>query len=185
MPAYPRDQFDDVPRDAHRIGAHRAAPRRGRIWIVIGVWALAAVVLTVVGILGLSRFGYSGIDLSGLGGADGGDSAPAVDEVEPVTDPTLLEPGVTIAVLNGTDAEGLAAQVGDRLQQAGWPVEASGNTSAANVETTTVYYADAAQEGAALGIAQLLGVDQVTQSDAFPTALTVVLGADQVPDAGE
>lgn len=185
MAKHPRDRFDDVPRDLHRVGAHRAAPRPGRIWFVIGVWAVVAVVLTLVGILGLARLGYSGIDLSNLGGADDSSEVdPGVEAPEPMTDPTQLPEGVTVAVLNGTDTGGLANRVGDELTETGWPVDSRASTSATDVQTTTVYFVDPEQQAAALGLVQILGVGEVEQSDAFPSALTIVLGADYAAAEG-
>lgn len=49
---HPRDRFDDIPRDARRIGAHRAERPRGR-WVVVLLWVLIVlVVLAAAGTLG-------------------------------------------------------------------------------------------------------------------------------------
>lgn len=178
MSAFPRDRFDDVPHDSHRVGAHRAVPRRGRRWMLLGAWVLAAAVLTVAGVFGLSRFGNVGIDLSGLGGSS---QVPEPAAAEPVTDPSQVPAGATIAVLNGTSTQGLANDVADALAEVGWPIDSRGNTANPDVKTTTVYYADPASEGLARGLLLAIGdVGQVVQSDAFPSALTIVLGADAV-----
>lgn len=146
--------------------------------MLLGAWVLAAAVLTVAGVFGLSRFGNVGIDLSGLGGSS---QTPETAAADPVTDPALVPAGVTIAVLNGTTAQGLANDVADSLGEAGWPIDSRGNTANPDVETTSVYYADPAHEGLARGLLLAIGdVGQVVQSDAFPSALTIVLGADAV-----
>ncbi len=180
MSAFPRDRFDDVPHDSHRVGAHRAAPRRGDRWMLLGAWVLAAALLTVAGVLGLSSFGSTGIDLGDLGGSSQNPGSAAAD---PVTDPSQLPDGATIAVLNGTTARGLADEVADSLAEAGWPIDSRGNTANPDVKTTTVYYADPADEGLARGLLLAIGdVGQVVESDAFPSALTIVLGADATAD---
>lgn len=49
---HPRDRFDDIPRDARRIGAHRAENPRGR-WVVVLLWVLVVLaVLIAAGIVG-------------------------------------------------------------------------------------------------------------------------------------
>ncbi|MFF1875752.1 hypothetical protein, partial [Kitasatospora herbaricolor] len=51
---YPKDRFDTIPEDLHRVGAHRAPRARGRGWIGVGWAALATVVLVGLGVFGLS-----------------------------------------------------------------------------------------------------------------------------------
>jgi len=65
------------------------------------------------------------------------------------------------------------------LTAAGWPVGAVTNAAADDIETTTVYYSNPADEGIALGMVELLGLGAIELSDAFPGApITVVVGAD-------
>jgi hypothetical protein len=188
MPTFPKDQFDDLPDDLYRVGAHRAARKKGRGWITLAWAALAVVVLTGVGLFTLSRISDSvTIDLPGLPG----EAQPPATEpepeptAEPVTDPSTLDPSITITVLNGTTRSGLANSVGDTLEESGWPIGSRTNTAEPDVETTTIYYSAAENEGIARGIALALGVEEVVLSDAFPGApLTVVLGSDYEPAAG-
>jgi hypothetical protein len=189
MPTFPKDQFDDLPDDLYRVGAHRAARAKGHGWITVAWAALAVVVLTGLGLFGLSRISDSlRIELPGL---PGDAQPPAATEpepqptAEPVTDPSTLDPSITITVLNGTTTGGLANTVGDTLEEDGWPVGSRTNTADPDVETTTVYYSVPENEGIARGVALELGVEEVVLSDAFPgAAITVVLGADYKPSGG-
>lgn len=183
MPTFPKDQFDDLPDDLYRVGAHRAARRKGQGWITLAWAALAVVVLTGLGLFGLSRLSDSvSIDLPGFPGEAQPPAATAPEPeptAEPVTDPSTLADTVSITVLNGTTRSGLANAVGDTLEQDGWPVGSRTNTAEPDVETSTIYYSTAENEGAARGVALALGITDVVLSDAFPgAAVTVVLGAD-------
>ena len=98
-----------------------------------------------------------------------------------MTDPTTVQlpEGFTITVLNGAGVAGLGQQSADVLTAAGWPVGAVTNAAADDVEVTTVYYSNPADEGIALGMVELLGVGEIQLSDAFPGApVTIVVGAD-------
>jgi hypothetical protein len=186
MARFPTDQFDELPDDLYRVGAHRAAPRKGRGWIVVAWAALACVVLTAAGLFGLSQLGGS-VSLPGLSAQQAPTEAPAPETAptaEPVTDPSTIDSAISITVLNGTGTSGLANDVGDRLQEAGWPIGSRTNTAQSDVETTTVYYSAAENEGIARGLAQALGTSAVSLSDAFPGApITIVLGSDYTPPA--
>ncbi|WP_166877556.1 LytR C-terminal domain-containing protein [Salinibacterium sp. ZJ450] len=185
MARLPTDQFDELPDDLYRVGAHRAAPRKGRGWIVV-VWAaLACVLLTAAGLFGLSQLGGS-VSLPGLSAQEAPDEAPAAEgeaQADPVTDPSTIDAStISITVLNGTATSGLANDVGDQLEEAGWPIGSRTNTAESNVEKTTVYYGAAENEGIARGLAQALGATEVSLSDAFPGApITIVLGSDYTP----
>ncbi|MET1044113.1 MAG: LytR C-terminal domain-containing protein [Microbacteriaceae bacterium] len=187
MARFPTDQFDELPDDLYRVGAHRAAPRKGRGWIVVGWAALACVVVTAAGLFGLSQLGGS-VSLPGLSAQQAPTEEPAPETApmaEPVTDPSTIDAEtMSITVLNGTSTSGLANDVGDQLEEAGWPIGSRTNTAEADVETTTVYYGAAENEGIARGLALALGTAEVSLSDAFPGApVTVVLGSDYTPPA--
>ncbi len=189
MPDYPHDRFDDVPQDLQRVGAHRASGRRGRRWLVFG-WALAATLaLVAAGLIAITTIGEN-IAFEGgavLPGAATPTATPAVESTPtPVVDEDIL-----VTVLNGTNTSGLAARVGQRLAADGWNVGSRANASTRDVGTTTVYYWDVADEGAALGAARSLGTDEVQFSQNFApeegedpagvARLTVVVGSDYTP----
>src|SRR5687768_15010389 len=110
-PTFPRDRYDDLPDELARVGAHRTAPPRGRVWIRFAWAALATGILVVAGLFGLSRlnpdFDFELPDF-GAGGTPAETSAPGAGVV-PVTDPASVpaELDLSISVFNGTDTAGL------------------------------------------------------------------------------
>ncbi|MCU1438859.1 MAG: putative exported protein [Naasia sp.] len=175
--SYPEDRFDRPPVDLQRVGAHRTPRPAGRGWVAFAWAALATGVLVGVGVLAMfvinDRVSFSNPG----GGAAPPASEPHVPPVQPTVDPT-----VNVVLLNGTDVAGLAARAGDLLTTQGWAVGARSNATGTDVQSTVVFYTDASQEGAALGIAQALGAVETQLSDRFvvegENRITVVLGAD-------
>jgi len=183
---YPKDRFDVVPPELERVGAHRAPHARGRglLWLV---WCLVAI-LVIVGagwiylrVLDQGLFGASPSPQPTVTEtASGSPSSSASATPSPTPTPTAtVAPSVSVSVLNGARVAGLAAKKAQVLQSAGWTSVTTGNASAA--ATTTIYYADDSLKGAALGVAQSLGLGTVTQSDQFASGgaqIVVVLGTD-------
>jgi hypothetical protein len=189
MASFPRDQFDEIPNDVDRVGAHRAPRKRGRGWIAFGWAVLATAVLVVGGLFALSLFDPK-FELPFIPGesATPSETPTVIQTAEPVTDPTTVDPALmqtlTISVLNGTPTQGLSNQAADQIAAAGWPDPSRAAASDTSETETYVYYPSAEYEGIARGIMQLVGAVDVRLSDAFPTAtVTVVLGADYVPPA--
>lgn len=196
MASTPRDRFDDIPDDLVRVGAHRAPARRGRGWINFAWAALATGVLIVGGLYGLSRVNPAiSFELPVLG-EDGGIAQPEVTEaprpeVDPVTDPSTVDPSlsVSISVLNGSPTDGQQNAAVAQLTQAGWgpptfPPIAGAVAGSRETELSGIYYNGAQYEGVALGIAQLLGIDpaNLRNSDFYLGAsITILLGADYTP----
>jgi len=196
MAKHPRDRFDEVPDDLQRVGAHRAEARRGRGWIVFAWAALATGVLVGAGVvyLGVANDSFqfvaptsdetsqAGSESPGDGGTDGSDAPTTPAETVAPADPASVDPDVTtITVLNGTDTSGLAGQASLALAETGWTVAGQGNADG-TVAVTVVYYADAADEAVARGVARDLGTSTVELSDAFPdSSVTAVLGDDYTP----
>jgi hypothetical protein len=178
MARFTEDSFDHLPPHRDRVGAHRGAKPRGRGWIVFAWAALATALLVGAGVTYLAVINNNIQFIDALGGSSSS-AAPTetptpTPVVTPVTDGTL-----DVTVLNGTDNAGLAGRVGQAAVDAGWKVGTMANASSTDFATTTVYYADPADEGAALGLAQVLGNVATEQSTSFPgAALTVVLGMD-------
>ena len=192
MATFPRDQFDDIPEDLARVGAHRAPAKKGRGWVRFAWAALATGLLVVAGLFGLSRLNPDiNFAIPGIGGGGGTTDLPTISSVptvDPITDPTTIDPalGLTVSILNGSPTANLAQTAGKQLSTAGWPVGATANAATRDVTATTVYYNSADLEGYARGIALALGVNAVSLSDAYPGApITVVLGTDYTaPKAG-
>lgn len=164
------DRFDVPPRMG-RVGVHRATERSWWRWWMTAVVAAAACVVLVVG-------GLGALQMLRVGGVD--TSAPTGPE--PITDPAALPEGTSITVLDASGA-GAADAVAATLQSGGWPVAAVADASEPRT-TTTVYYQGADLEGAALGIAQAIGV-QATEATDQPLSgspITVIVGSGAEPE---
>jgi hypothetical protein len=193
---HPQDRFDvKGPSGPARIGAHRAPEPAGRGWRAFAWAAVATVLLVVVGIVGLQLI-TNRLDLDAVF-PQSEESAPASEAPStPAPAPAVVDPEATVTVLNGTSTSGLAARAVEQLAAAGWSQNiAYSNADDDSVESTTVYYNDPSQEGAARGLAEGLGVGSISLSDDFliPVEegeepilqLVVVLGSDYTPsDAG-
>jgi hypothetical protein len=191
MANFPQDQFDEVPAELKRVGAHRGPRPRGRGAIAFAWAALATGVLVVAGLYGLSRIDPTfTFALPGIGG--GGEDPVATPSasgpvVEPVTDPTTVDPALalSISVLNGSSTDGLQNTAGDAIAAAGWPDPARANSTTREETETVIYYRSTEFEGIALGLAQLLGVGSIQLSDAFLGApVTIVVGSDYATVSG-
>jgi len=67
------------------------------------------------------------------------------------------QPKAEVRVFNVGANEGAAAQMGDRLREAGWNVTETGNLTVSELSTTTVFYGSAdGEQAAAESIAKLL-----------------------------
>ncbi len=188
MATFPPDQFDELPDDLTRIGAHRAPARRGRGWVRFAWAALATGVLVVGGLFGLSRVNPNiAFNLPALGAASASatPTVSATPTAQAVTDPTKVDPALnlSISVLNGSPIDGLQNKAGDAIKAAGWPDPARANSTERTAKTTIIYYRSAQYEGIARGLAVLLGVGADVQlSDAFlGSPVTIVLGSDYTP----
>jgi hypothetical protein len=103
------------------------------------------------------------------GGGDGDTSKPKKSPAEPVN-----RGEVTVSVLNGTTAPGLAATVGDQLEGEGFRRGTVANASDQQQQATTVFYGPN-QKRAAQEVAKLLKVSTVKPLDAGTQAIA---GAD-------
>lgn len=178
MASFPPDQFDTLPDDLTRVGAHRAPASSGRRWIGFAWAALATGVLVVGGLYAVSLADAS-LDFTEPSNTAAA-TATAVPTAEPVTDPsTVLDRAISITVLNGTASVGLEDDAASNLVDAGWTVGSEATSTATDITQTLVYYSDPANEDVARGVALELGVGDVSLSDAFLGApLTVVVGSD-------
>ena len=195
-PSFLPDRFDDVPRDKKYVGIHRSTRSSASVFAPIGI-ALGAVVLLVLGGLWFVDRSASNLTLEDTAPPviDGAldpqpeeapivAEQPVIEEALPVTDPTQIDTeGLTLTVLNGTAAQGMAGRASSRLSDIGWPEATATNADSTDVAQSVVAYSEDADKASALGIAQLLGLeaDAVVQTTAYPGArITVVLGADYV-----
>ncbi len=181
MANFRTDQFDNLPENVDRVGAHRGPKVKGRGWITFAWAVLATAVLVVGGLYVLSVFNNS--IKFGLGTTTASTPTPSgtpTPVITPVEDPsTIASRNITITVLNGTAIVGLQNKVGTKLTDKGWNVIATANSTATNIKTSTVYYSSAADEDVAEGIQILLGAQDIQFSNAFPgSPITVVVGSD-------
>ncbi|MFB8387244.1 LytR C-terminal domain-containing protein [Microbacterium sp. NPDC055910] len=174
---FPRDRFDDIPAEVGRVGAHRAENPRMRGWVVL-LWAvLATIVLIVIGIFG-TLLASGRIELFPTPEPT---PEPTV-QIEPVIDTTYA-----VNVLNATPEEGLATQLKDVVVAAGWPADSvlASGAGSDDFTMTTVFYLDADDEAAALGLADVIGGAEIEQSEAYQLGdpdtkqLTIVIGLDR------
>lgn len=175
--SYPRDRFDDVPRQAARVGAHRADQSRTPRRVVLLWAALATVLLTAAGILAFLVLSQR-VDLT-----------PDQDPTPQSTVAPIVDPTYTVLVLNGTGSQGVAEEVAAQLVGAGWTQDMvlASQSSATDFPATTVYYASPQEEAVALGVAQAIGGARVELSDRYQSPpdparkeITVVAGLDRV-----
>jgi len=151
---------------------------------VVLLWsAIAIIVLVVLGIFGT---------LIATGRVTLFPSPSATPMVVATAEP-VVDTSYKVTVLNATTQSGLAGALAQTIVGAGWPADAvtAGDAGSTDFPTTTVFYSDPAQEGAARGLAQVIGGASVTLSDAYKSLvdgaggklLVVVIGADRT-DAG-
>lgn len=187
MATYPKDRFDDLPRDLQRRGAHRAPPKRGRGWIGL-VWALVATVaLIAIGLTALSLIGDHRAQPAGAPAA-ANTVAPSPSSTATAAAPKV-DPKLPLTILNGTTTSQLANKAGDLLVGEGWKGAAEGvgtrlNAAEHDVAQTVVVYSDPTHESAARALVRALGVGVVRQGNDYPgSPVTIVLGTDYHPAA--
>jgi hypothetical protein len=142
-------------------------PRRSRTPLVIA--GLAALALAIAAVLAIA-----------LGGGDGGDDtagtepatntvAPPVSQQTTRTD-TPARGEVTVAVLNGTTINGLAAKTADRLRGSGFQVPSNlvGNVASVQTRSQTIVSHVEGATAEARDVARVLGIgaDAVAPIDA-------------------
>lgn len=115
---------------------------------------------------------------------------------EPTNTPAPEETGIvdtsySVMILNATPDQGLQDQMRDELIAQGWDASIvfAVDGASKNFEATTVYYVDAADEQAAIGLARLIDGANVEQNDFYAglnktevSQLTIVIGLDRASD---
>ena len=185
LPPYERSRPDGDP--WHR----RFFYSRGRAALVsgLGVLVLAAATLGGLKLAGgedepgapaAEQVGGAGQG-TGPGGRGGGGAGDGGDDPQPAIDPSQ----VTVAVLNGTTVTGLAADVGDTVENAGYQLGNVTNSLDQERAESVVFYAPGAEVeaedvGRRLKIAQREQIDPDTQGLAGDASVVVVVGADRM-----
>lgn len=129
--------------------------------------------MAALGVLVLAGAAYGATQLIGDDG--GSTSAPATKERggrdrggggdgERRTNANVDPAQVTVAVLNGTTVQGLAAQVGEEVRSAGFKLGTIGNAARIDQATSVVLYRNG-QARAARAVANRLGIDKTEPVD--------------------
>jgi hypothetical protein len=138
----------------------------------VGLIAAGVIVIGGAAVFGISQ----------LGGDDGGETAAEreAQEAQAPVNPST----VTVSVLNGTTVPGLAAQIGDEVESAGFQRGNVANALDQQRTTSTVLYSEGADREAKL-VAKRLSIATVEPIDPDSAALggnasvVVIVGADQ------
>jgi hypothetical protein len=140
------------------------------------------VALIVAGVIVLGAAAAFGV--SQLGGDDDkaatNEPAPGGADRNAPINPTT----VTVSVLNGTTVPGLAAQIGDEVESAGFQRGNVANAIDQQRTDSVVLYAEGADRearlvGRKLGIEQIEPVDPDSQALAGNASVVVIVGEDQ------
>ena len=194
MTNYPRDEFDRVPEFSTRVGSHHAhgwaqsAAAKGKDsklrWVV-----LSAIAVLLIGGVGFF-YGPSVADrLSGSeptqnteATANETSPSPSAEPSESATPSSTIDDadvlyGQLIGVYNGANIAGAAGAGEEILAEAEFTNIVTDNWTR-DAETSTVYYMSEAYRTTAEKAAEVLGIDEVLQTQNIPNRVTVVLGAD-------
>lgn len=171
---YPHDRFDDV-RKSGRTGAHRYTPHQRYVWQFVVGGIIGAALLTGIGVVSVNFANNAGT-LPIL--PTDGTSEPTTEKTTPA-----LDPEASIVILDGTSSTGdIALRLDPIITQEQWgKVMSAGPAASTDVEISAVFYADPADEAAALGLAQKLGGLSAYQSEDYADSgarLIVLLGSD-------
>jgi hypothetical protein len=136
-------------------------------------------VLAVVGVLIVVGAGAFAIGLVGGRDEPGPATAPQTTQRQAPVDPG----SVTFSVLNGTGVDGLAKQVADELEAAGYRRGNVTNASEQKAESVVLYApgarADAQAVARELDISQIESADARSRSLAGDSTVILLVGADQ------
>jgi hypothetical protein len=182
LPATPFSQADAV---------RKRKPLRERIRNV-HIPQARYVAMTVAGLLVVGGVAYGAIQLTDdEGTTTTGGGAPAEqgggdgERQEPDRRAANVDPSqVTVAVLNGTTVQGLAAQIGEEVRAGGFTLGTIGNAARIDQATSEVLYRRG-QSRAARAVANRLGIDRtgpvdsVNQEIAGSFDAVVLVGSDR------
>lgn len=194
MTNYPRDEFDRVPEFSTRVGSHHAhgwaqsAAAKGKDsklrWVV-----LSAIAVLLIGGVGFF-YGPSVADrLSGSESTQNTEAttnetsqSPSETPSESATPSSTIDDadvlyGQLIGVYNGANIAGTAGAGEELLAEAEFTNIVTDNWTR-DADTSTVYYTSEAYRTTAEKAAEVLGIDEVLQTQNIPNRVTVVLGAD-------
>ena len=179
------------PRSRERADALAARRRRrreprhsaARTWVIAAV-LLAAVAAVLIGVLALGG-GSSARKSSAASAANAPPSHAGSSRARHSSAASRRAASTSVAVLNGTETNGLAHRVSGQLRQRGYARAAplSGRPPGAN-QTTVVEYAgghksDAEGVARALGVSRTEPIEATVASLASPASVVVIVGPDK------
>jgi hypothetical protein len=146
--------------------------------------SLPYVVLAVVGVLIVVGAGAFAVGVVGGRDEPRGSAAEAPGSTASRDPAGAVEPSsVTFSVLNGTGVDGLAKQVADELEAAGYRRGNVTNASGQQAESVVLYAREARREAQAvareLEISQTEPIDARSQALAGDASVVIIVGADQ------
>ena len=190
---FPEDEFDLLGRDRTPQAVHRAPRPWWRVW---------GPLIAVVVIAPLIAFGL--VQLATRDSTPAPEATPAATEVatdpgtgeaptqgeateappeeEPTVEETTPEPppldqSVPVRVLNGAGISGLAGNVTETVEAAGWSAVEPGNHTSRDPDVSTIYYNNPELLPQAQALGTLLGIEPLTEY-ADVDSITVVLRGD-------
>lgn len=152
--------------------------------LVVLLWSAAIALVLIVGGIFISLVMMDRISFSP-------EAQPPAPQQTQGTAPKI-DTSYRVLMLNATPEAGMITVAREALLAEGWPADGvfGSEGSSQEFDKTTVFYVDAADEAAALGVAEVLGGAEVQQSDFYADLnesdqpqLTVVIGLDRVTES--
>jgi hypothetical protein len=191
-PALPASQHSLPPTPLSEASVRKRKPLRERIRNV-HVPQLRYVALTVAGVLVLAGAAYGAVELINGQGDDGASSSVPKNQArtggsgkrggqgrQVNVDPSQ----VTVAILNGTTVQGLAAKIGDEITAGGFTPGTIGNAARIDQSKSEVLYRKG-QSAAARAVANRLGIQTIRPVDSVNAEIAgsfdaiVLVGSDR------
>jgi hypothetical protein len=170
-PALPASQHQLPPTPLAETAVRKRKPLRERIRNV-HIPPVRYLAISLAGVLALGGAAYGAVELIGNGGSS--DGSPAGNNqgshgkggrdgrgrAQTNVDPSH----VTVAILNGTSVQGLAAKIGEQVRAGGFTLGTIGNAARIDQSKSQVLYRKG-QGAAARAVANRLGIQSIGQVD--------------------
>jgi hypothetical protein len=171
-PALPASQHQLPPTPLAEAAVRKRKPLRERIRNV-HIPQLRYLALTLAGVLVLGGAAYGAVELIGNDGSSssgpdsptgGGHRKDASDGGKRERQVNVDPSQVTVAILNGTTVQGLAAKIGEEVRAGGFTLGTIGNAARIDQSRSQVLYRKG-QGTAARAVANRLGIQSIGQVD--------------------
>lgn len=190
-PALPASQHQLPPTPLSETAVRKRKPLRERIRNV-HIPPVRYLALSLAGVLALGGAAYGAVELIGNSGSDGGSAAGPGNGAhrkggsdgrgkgQVNVDPSH----VTVAILNGTTVQGLAAKIGEQVRAGGFTLGTIGNAARIDQSKSQVLYRKG-QAAAARAVANRLGIQSVGLVDTVNSEIAgsfdaiVLVGSDR------